>query len=181
MPGKAFDVPKSSKKGAKRPLLRQVPVGAHLRELRSMGEPGKQPIVEKMSQDRLDMLPSPMKKNFVEKSKAALDRALKSKPEKPATLDKYLAKAPSPTAAASCGEAGPSGVTKTPPVSPVTKNKGKKRSRNQDDVPHTPAGLPDELRDGKIAAIKVYTPSPRRSPRGKAAKSEVMMQATYIA
>ena len=175
MPRKAFDAPKSSKKGAKRPLLREVPVGAHLRKLRSMGEPGKAPIVEKMCQDRLDKMPSPMKKDFVEKSKAALDASLLPKPKDPATLDNYLTKTPPPTAAASGGESGPSGVTKTPPVSPAgTKNKGKKRANNAiDDVPKTPDGLPDELRDGTIAGIYADTPPPRRSPRTKSEISYV--------
>ena len=180
MPRKAFDAPKSSKKGAMRPILRKVPVSAHLRQLRSMGDPGKQPIVEKMTQDRLDNLPSPMKKAFVAKSKQALDSALKPKPENPATLDNYLTKTPSPTPAASCGEAGPSGATKAPPESPVgTKNKGKKRANNAiDDVPQTPTGLPVALRDGKIAGMYVDTPpSPRRSPRSKV-KSEAI---SYIA
>ena len=59
-------------------------------------------------------------------------------------------------------------MKKSPPESPVgTKNNGKKRARNTDDAPKTPDGLPDELRDGKLAAIKACTPSPRRSPRTK--------------
>ena len=59
-------------------------------------------------------------------------------------------------------------MKKSPPVSPAgTKNNGKKRARNTDDAPKTPDGLPDELRDGKLAAINLITPSPRRSPRTK--------------
>ena len=74
MPPKAFDAPKGSKPaGAKRAILREVPVGAHWRQLAKLGLPEDEPLVEKMSSRRLDKMPPTMQEQFIDKSQARLE------------------------------------------------------------------------------------------------------------
>ena len=142
-------MPKSYAKSVKRNIFVK-PSRAHKRSVKAPTDPKNLPVVERMTRERLRKMPVDMANEWKQE---AVDKILNMTPRKPEqdSLLAFFAKA-------SDDQAGPSGVSPVTAVaaSPKVKYGPKKYS------PITPPGLSPSKRDGIIASIKVWTPTPTK-------------------